>query len=144
MSAPLITQEQIVAAVKASMISSWNMPVYGEFPSDQSAVRFGLYIGEVFTTDRNPNGTVGLGVTLGSNVYNAKDQFEIVYISFQDDTNANAVNGLISQLVTYIVPSTGLPLFNGYHERDFSQQLEYGPNREKYTWTFNLTRLEFQ
>ena len=67
MSAPLITQEQIVAAVKASMTSSWNMPVYGEFPSDQTAVRFGLYVGEVFTADRNPNGTVGLGVTTGSN-----------------------------------------------------------------------------
>ena len=142
--APLITQEQIVAALKASMTPSWNMPVYGEFPSDTTAVRFGLYAGEVVTTDRTPNGTVGLGVQTGSNVYDAKDQFDIVYISFQDDTNAYAVGGKISQLVTYTFPSTNLPLFNGYHERDFVQALEYGPNRVKYTWTFRLTRLEFQ
>jgi hypothetical protein len=144
MSAPLITQEQIVEALKASMVTSWNMPVYGEFPSDPTAVRFGLYAGEVVTTDRNPNGTVGLGVTLGSNVYNAKDQFDIVYISFQDDSNAYAVGGAISQLVTYTAAGATAPLFNGYHERDFTQTLEYGPNRVKYTWTFNLVRLEFQ
>ncbi len=144
MSAPLITQTQVIAALKASMTSSWNVPVFGEFPSDPAAVRFGLYVGEVVTTDRTPNGTVGLGVTLGSNVYNAKDQFDIVYISFQIDPNAYAVGGKISELVTYTVPSTSLPLFNGYHERDFTQALEYGPNRVKYTWTFQLNRLEFQ
>jgi hypothetical protein len=144
MSAPLVTQEQIITAIKASMTTSWNIPVYGEFPSDPEAVRFGIYTGEVFTTDRNPNGTAGLGVTLGSNVYNAKDQFTIVYISFQDDPYANQVNGMISQLVTYTAAGASAPLFDGYFERDYSQQLEYGPNRVKYTWTFNLTRLEFQ
>ena len=144
MSAPLITQEQVIAAVKASMTSSWSIPVYGEYPSDPDTVRFGIYVSDVFTVDRNPNGTVGLGVTLGSNVYNAKDQFTIIFVSFQDDQNADTVNGVISQLVTYQATGATAPLFNGYHERDYSQILEYGPNREKYTWTFNLTRLEFQ
>jgi len=141
MSAPTITQDQIIQALKVSLPNAYNIPLYGEFPSDSDIVRFGIYTSEVFTVNRIPN---QLGVTTGGSVYNAIDQFQIVYISFQDDSNIQSVNGIISNLVTHVVPGTSIPLFDGYFERDHSTVMYYGVNSEKFTWTFNLTRLEFQ
>lgn len=138
---PTITQEQLISAIKGSMLSKWNIPVYGEYPSDSDVVRFGVYTSEIFTVSRTPH---QLGVTSGSSVYLAKDQFSVVYVSFQDDPYADLVNGKISELVTYYATGSTIPLMDGYFERDLSQSLDYGVNREKYTWTFDITRLEFQ
>jgi len=68
----------------------------------------------------------------------------IVYISFQDDPFNIQVNAFVSDLMSYVVPSTGIQLFDGYHERTFTQDVNYGTQAERHSWVLDLHRLEFQ
>jgi len=120
---------------------SWNVPIFTEFASDTDIVRYGLYVSNIVTVNRVPN---QLGVTTGSNIYNATDTFYIAYISFQTDPNVNRVRDMVNNLVTENYPGTTVPFLDGYFERNYAEELNYGTQRERYTWTFKLTRLEFQ
>ena len=120
---------------------SWNVPIFTEFASDTDIVRYGLYISNIVTVNRVPN---QLGVTTGSNIYNATDTFYIAYISFQTDPNVDRVRDMVNNLVTENYPGTEVPFLDGYFQRDYAEDLNYGTQRERYTWTFELTRLEFQ
>lgn len=143
---PYITGAEVFKMVRSMIPKSWNVPVFSntDFASDTDIVRYGIYISDIVTTDRSPNGTVGLGVTNGSNVYNATDEFYIAYISFQQDPNLGRVRDMINNLVTANYPGTDIPFMNGYFQRDYAEVLNYGTQRERYTWAFKLTRLEFQ
>lgn len=132
---PLVTQDQVINALKARMLAKWNIPFFLEYPKDPDKVRFGIYVSEVIVANRNP---YALAVNYGGNIYHAVDQVTIVYVSFQDDPYAIQVNEQIADMLGDNV------LFNGYHQRDHDQALVYGNNLEKYTWTYSLTRLEFQ
>lgn len=131
---PLITTTQIIKALQVSIPKLWNIPIYDDFPSDSDVVRFGVYVSDVHTVERNP---YQLGVTAGGAIYTAIDQFGVTYVSFQDDPYNVQVNAIIANLVYAAI-------MEGYHERDFSQELFYGMQAEKHTWTFQLKRLEFQ
>lgn len=137
-----ITSTEIVDALKLQIKTlRLKVPVYDEYPSDNTIIRYGLYVGNLYTSDRTP---YQLALNLGGNIYYAVDQVIIVFISFQTDPNKAVIKRLVDDLVTYQVPTTGLEMMNGYFERDYAQSLEYGPQRERYTWTFSLKRLEFQ
>ena len=140
---PYITSDEVYNMVKYYIPSDWDVPVFSnnDWASDTDIVRYGIYISDIATTNRSPN---TLGVTLGSNIYNAVDEFYIAYISFQQDPNINRVRALISSLVTDNYPGTDVQFMNGYYERDYQEVLNYGTQRERYTWTFRLTRIEFQ
>lgn len=140
---PYITGDEVYHMVKYYMPRDWDVPVFSntEFSSDTDIVRYGIYISNVVTTSRVPN---QLGVTPGSSIYNATDEFYIAYISFQQDPNINRVRDIINDLVTENYPGTDTPFMNGYWERSYNEVLNYGTQRERYTWTFKLTRLEFQ
>jgi len=138
---PFITQAQVTKMLQFYIPKSWNVPIFTEFASDTDIVRYGLYVSNIVTVNRVPN---QLGVTTGSNIYNATDTFYIAYISFQTDPNINRVRDMVNNLVTENYPGTDVPFLDGYFERNYAEDLNYGTQRERYTWTFELTRLEFQ
>lgn len=140
---PYITSDEVYQMVKFYIPSTWDVPVFSntDWASDTDIVRYGIYVSDTVTTNRGPN---QLGVTTGSSIYNATDEFYIAYISFQQDPNLNRVRQIISSLTTDNFPGTNVPFMNGYYEKDYQEVLNYGTQRERYTWTFKLTRLEFQ
>jgi len=141
MAKPLVTQAQVVQALLKAIPKSYRIEIFSDFPSDSDIVRFGIYVSSVIPTDRAP---YALGVGNGGNIYTVTDNFDIVYISYQDDQHFEEVNDIVCGLVDYTVPTQTKQLFDGYHERDYSQAISYGPQSEKLSWTFQLKRLEFQ
>jgi hypothetical protein len=136
---PLISTNDIIAALNASIPKSWNVPIYDEFPSDTSKVRFGLYIDTITTVSRTVN---QLGIQYCGGYYNAEDEFLIVYVSYQQDPYVDEISDIVNNLVTYKVGD--VPLMDGYFSRTFTQSSSFGPTRaEILTWTFLMTRLEF-
>ena len=137
---PYVKQSQIVAVTRRDIPTSWNIPIFDDFPSDSEVVRYGIYISDVHLVERNPN---QLGIQFCGAIYNASDEFNITYVSYQDDPYNVAVNSIIGNLVTAI-KDDGVQLMDGYFERDFDQVRTYGPTQaEKHTWTFRMLRMEF-
>jgi len=139
LNAPTVSQIEIIEALKLEVPKSWNVPVYDEFPSDVAQVRYGLYVSNLWTDARTVN---QLGIQYCGAIYNANDTFTVNYVSFQNDPHENDVANIVNNLVTLQVD--GVALFDGYFERTLDHNLEYGPTRAAiHTWTFSLTRLEF-
>jgi hypothetical protein len=139
LNSPLVTQQEIIDALRLTVPSQWNIPIYDEFPSDIAAVRFGLYVSNVITSERTVN---QLGVQYCGAIYNANDTVTINYVSFQQDPYEAQVCSIIGDLVTNNID--GVQLMDGYFQRTYNQELTYGPTRAAiHTWTFSLTRLEF-
>ena len=137
---PTVQQSQIVAVLRRDIPTAWNIPIFDDFPSDSEVVRYGIYVSDVHTVSRNPH---QLGIQYCGAIYHAFDEFGVTYISYQDDPYNVAVNAIIANLVVAI-KDDGEQLMNGYFERNFDQVRTYGPTQaEKHTWTFSLTRLEF-
>ena len=141
MAAPFIDTQDVINSLADSLDPDWAIPLYSDFPSDSDIVRYGIYVSDVHQVERTP---YQLGVTFGGGTYDATDQFQVVYISFQDDPHNIDVNTIISDLVSVNNPDSTTPLMDGYFERDFDQALVYGPQAERHSWTFRMHRLEFQ
>ena len=138
--APYINEQQIIDVIKRDIPKQWNIPIFVDFPSNSEKVRYGIYVSDVHTNHRNPH---KLAIQYCGTIYHAYDEFNITYISYQDDPYNVQVNAIIANLVTAL-KDDGSQLFDGYFERNFNQVREYGPTQaEKHTWTFELTRLEF-
>lgn len=139
LSAPYVSQQEIIDALRITIPQQWNIPIYDEYPSDVETVRFGLYVSNVIASGRTP---YQLGVQYCGSIYNVVDTVTIVYVSFQQDPHENDVNNIIGDLTTLDVD--GLQLFDGYFERNYDHELSYGPTRAAiHTWTFQLTRMNF-
>jgi hypothetical protein len=139
LSTPFVSQQEIIDALRVTIPSKWNIPIYDEYPSDVEAVRFGLYVSNVIASERN---VYQLGIQYCGSIYNVVDTVTIVYVSFQKDPYENSVNDIISDLPTLEVD--GLQLCEGYFSRTYSHELSYGPTRAAiHTWTFQLTRMNF-
>lgn len=138
LNAPLIDTQAIIDALFLTIPKSWNIPIFGDFPSDNEIVRYGIYVSDVHTVERSVN---QLGVQYCGSIYNAVDSFNVTYISYQDDPYNTQVNAIIANLVTDSVD--GVQLMDGYFERTFTQDLIYGPQAERHVWTFQMKRLEF-
>jgi hypothetical protein len=137
---PYVKQSQIIAVTRRDIPTSWNIPIFDDFPSDSEVVRYGIYISDVHLVSRNPH---QLGIQYCGAIYHAYDEFNITYISYQDDPYNTAVNAIIGNLVTAI-KDDGVQLMDGYFERDFEQVRTYVPTQaEKHTWTFRMLRMEF-
>ena len=140
LNAPTVNETQISDVLRRDIPKAWNIPIYSDFPSDSEVVRYGIYVSDVHTVSRNPH---QLAIQYCGAIYHAFDEFNITYISYQDDPYNTAVNAIIANLVT-AVKDDGQQLFDGYFERDFDQVRSYGPTQaEKHTWTFSLLRMEF-
>jgi hypothetical protein len=140
LNAPTINTQQIIDVLKRDIPKKWNIPIYDDFPSNSEVVRYGIYVSDVHTVSRNPH---QLAVQYCGAIYHAFDEFNVTYISYQDDPYNLQVNAIIGNLVT-AVKDDGVQLMDGYFERDFDQVRSYGPTQaEKHTWTFSLLRMEF-
>lgn len=139
LNAPLVTTADIISVLQRNIPKTWAVPIYDDFPSDTDVVRYGVYVSDVHTVERNPH---QLGIQYCATIYHAYDQFSIVYVSYQDDPHNIDLNAIIANLVIAYTDD-GQQLFDGYFERNFDQDLVYGPNAEKHVWTFRLLRLEF-
>jgi len=138
--APTVNTQQIIEVLKRDIPKAWNIPIYDDYPSESDVVRYGVYVSDVHTVSRNP---YQLGIQYCASIYHAFDEFNITYISFQDDPYNIQINAIIANLVTAI-KDDGKQLFDGYFERDFDQVRTYGPTQaERHTWTFRLLRMEF-
>jgi hypothetical protein len=136
---PTVSQMEIMESLRLTIPSAWNIPIYDEFPSDISMVRFGLYVSNVITNERSVN---QLAIQYCGAIYNGVDTFTINYVSFQQDPHESQVCNIVGDLVTESI--NGIQLMDGYFQRTYSQNLSYGPTRAAiHTWTFELTRLEF-
>lgn len=136
---PLTNTSEIIAALRLSIPNEWNVPIYDEFPSDESKVRYGLYVSTLHTSGRTVN---QLGVQYCGAYYNAEDTFDVIYVSYQQDPYEQDIVAIVSNLVSYEID--GAQLFDGYFSRTYTLESTFGPTRaEIFTWNFSLTRLEF-
>ena len=137
---PFVNETQIINVLKRDIPTTWNIPIYNDFPSNNEKVRYGIYVSDVHTDHRNPH---QLAVQYCGTIYHAYDEFMVTYISYQEDPYNIQVNAIIANLVTAI-KDDGEQLMNGYFQRDFDQVRTYGPTQaEKHVWTFSLLRMEF-
>jgi hypothetical protein len=137
---PFVTREQILEVLRRDIVNVVDVPIYDEFPSDSSKVRYGLYVAAPDTVSRSVN---QLAVQYCGYIYEEVDEFDILFVSFQEDPLAPTVNAIVRNILTS-VKDDGTQLFDGYFSRTFDQTFEYGPTRaEIYTWIFSLTRLDF-
>jgi hypothetical protein len=135
MALPLISKSDIINTLSNTIPKvSPRIEISDEFPSEENIIRYGVFVDDVFTTDKSP---VKLGVQYGGSVYSVTDEFMILFVGIQNDVNTNSVTQAIQDLSSNIV------LLNGYHEVDFTQDVVIGNRSEKRTYTFTLKRIEF-
>lgn len=138
MALPLISPEQLVAAIKTALnpySTCVGVEIFTEFPADMTSARHGIYINDPTTADRSP---YSLAVNYGGNIYIASDAIKIIVVSFQGDKLLDTISTVLQSLVEDNV------LCDGYHERDYTIRQEYLNRAEYRTFDYLLKRLEFQ
>lgn len=132
---PRVTKEALIAYMKEVCDELTPIvEVSGIYPSNDDVVPFGVYVRDCHPISRD---TYQLGTTVCGSIYTVTDQFEILYVSFQDDPQSLVVLGRINDLAA---DST---FFDGYFEINFSKTEVIGNRSEKHTYTFNIKRLDF-
>jgi hypothetical protein len=132
MAAPLISTEQVAAYFKSK---NTGFEIFQEYAVNKEVNRHGIYINDPSESNRVP---YQLALQTGGNIYESTDQMFIVMVTFQDDKNKVKAEQAITDLVNNNV------LLDGYHRRDYTMQQTYLNRAEYRTYSFNLTRLEFQ
>jgi hypothetical protein len=132
---PFVTKEALIAYMKEVCdLLTPIVEVNGIFPSSDDVVPFGVYVRDCHPISRE---TYQLGTQSCGSIYTVTDQFEILYVSFQDDPQSLVVLGHINDL------AANSKFFDGYYEVNFSKTEALGNRSEKHTYTFNLKRLDF-
>ena len=135
MALPLINKNSIINALRATIPTvTPRIEISDEYPSDDTIVRYGVFVDDVSTIDKTP---YQLGVQYGGSIYTVTDSFAILYVGIQNDIRTDSITNAIQNL------SSNLVLMNGYHEIDFTQDMVIGNRSEKRTYTFTMKRLEF-
>jgi len=132
---PLITKPQIIAYMKELCDNLVPIvEVSGIYPSADDIVPYGIYIDDVSTSSRE---VYQLGVQNCGSIYTMTDQFNILFVSIQDDPKWIFIEQRIQDM------SADSAFFSGYHEVTFTQSVVIGNRSEKRTYIFNLKRLNF-
>jgi hypothetical protein len=132
---PLITKEMLITYMREVCdILTPIVEVNGIYPSSDDIVPFGVYVRDCHPINRE---VYQLGTQSCGAIYTVTDQFEILYVSFQDDPQSLVVLGHINDL------AANAKFFDGYFEITFSKTEVIGNRSEKHTYTFNLKRLDF-
>jgi len=135
MSRPLVDKEKIVTYLRAvARLQSPIIEVSGNYPSEDDNIAYGLYVDDVTNNGRTIN---QLGVQYCGSMYDADDQFNILYISFQNDPQSLVIQDAIEDL------AGNVNFFDGYKSVEMSRDVTIGNRSEIHTYTFDLTRLEF-
>lgn len=132
---PLISKEAIIEYMRATCNTLTPIvEVSGIYPSSDDVVPYGVYVRDCHPVSREVNIN---GVTPCGQIYTVTDQFEILYVSFQDDPQSIFVLGTINDL------AADRQFFSGYYEITYSKTEVIGNRSEKHTYTFSLKRLDF-
>jgi hypothetical protein len=132
---PFVSKEALVEYMRLTCDTLTPIvEVSGIYPSNDDVVPFGVYVRDCHPISRE---VYQLGTTVCGSIYTVTDQFEILYVSFQDDPQGIFVLGAINDL------AADSEFFDGYYEVTFSKTEVIGNRSEKHTYTFNLKRLDF-
>lgn len=135
MAMPLVSKDEIVEYLRLGVRDLIPvMQVIDVYPSADDIVSYGLYVQDVVTVSRE---IYQLAVQKCGAIYTSTDQFNILYVSFQNDPQADQVETLIQALAQDAV------FFDGYNAVTFSRTEDLGNRSEKHTYTFDLQRTEF-
>ena len=135
MARPLVDKADVVAYLRAvARTQTPIIEVSASYPSDEDTVAYGLYVDDVTTNSRSVN---QLAIQKCGAMYDAVDQFNILYISFQNDPQSLAIQDAIEDL------AANVNFFDGYTSVEFDREVTIGNKSEIHTYTFDLTRLEF-
>lgn len=132
---PLITKANIIDYIKE--VADTLVPIVevsGIYPSADDIVPYGVYVDDVSTISRE---VYQLGTQPCGSIYTMTDQFQILFVSIQDDPKWIFIEERIQDM------SADSAFFNGYFEVTFTQDVVIGNRSEKRTYTFDLKRLNF-
>jgi hypothetical protein len=132
---PLIVKQNVIDYIK--VVADNLVPIVevsGTYPSVDDIVPYGIYVDDVSTASRE---AYQLGIQPCGSIYTMTDQFQILFVSIQDDPKWVFIEERIQEL------SADSAFFSGYHEVTFTQNVVVGNRSEKRTYTFNLKRLNF-
>lgn len=132
---PLVTKQRIIDYIKT--VADTLIPIVevsGIYPSADDIVPYGIYVDDVSTVSRE---SYQLGVQSCGNIYTMNDQFNILFVSIQDDPKWFYIEKRIQDM------SADSKFFDGYYEITFTQSIVIGNRSEKRTYVFNLKRLNF-
>jgi len=132
---PLIVKQNVIDYIK--VVTDTLVPIVevsGNYPAVDDVVPYGIYVEDVSTISREVN---QLGVTRCGSVYTMTDQFNVLFVSIQDDPKWIYIEERIQGM------AADSAFFNGYYEVTFTQDVVIGNRSEKRTYTFNLKRLNF-
>lgn len=132
---PLVDKAKVVTYLRdVAKIQTPIIEVSATFPSEDDNIAYGLYVDDVTENARSVN---QLGVQSCASMYNAEDQFNILYISYQNDPQAPVILNSINNL------AANVNFFDGYTSVEFDRDVTIGQRSEIHNYTFTLTRLEF-
>lgn len=132
---PLITKQNIIDYLK--VVTDTLVPIVEVspiYPSADDIVAYGIYVDDVSTVSRD---IYQLGITKCGSIYTMTDQFQILFVSFQDDPKWIFIEDRIQKL------SADSDFFSGYTSVTFTQDVVIGNRSEKRTYIFDLQRLNF-
>ena len=132
MALPLITTTDVAEYFRSK---NTGFEIFEEYTVNKENNRHGIYINDPSESNRVP---YQLAVNYGGNIYESTDQMFIIMVTFQDDINKQKAEKAITDLVNDNV------LLDGYHRREYTMDQTYLNRAEYRTYSFNLTRLEFQ
>jgi len=134
-SRPLVDKAQVVDYLRA--VAKLQVPIIevsATYPSEDDNIAYGLYVDDVTNNARTVN---QLAIQYCGSMYNADDQFNILYISFQNDPQSIVIQDAIEDL------AGNVNFFDGYTSVEMSRDVTIGNRSEIHTYTFDLSRLEF-
>lgn len=135
MSRPLVDKAQVVDYLRAvAKLQTPIIEVSANYPSEDDNIAYGLYVDDVTNNARTIN---QLAIQYCGSMYNAEDQFNILYISFQNDPQSIVIQDAIEDL------AGNVNFFDGYTSVEMDREVTIGNRSEIHTYTFDLTRLEF-
>jgi hypothetical protein len=132
---PLLLKETIIEYLR--FVCNELTPIVevsGVYPSSDDVVPYGVYVRDCHPINREVNQG---GVTNCGKIYTVTDEFEILYVSYQNDPQSIVVLGAINDL------AANSDIFDGYITVTFNKTEVIGNRSEKHTYTFNTTRLDF-
>ena len=132
---PLVDKAKIVTYLREiAKLQTPIIEVAAIYPSEDSTIAYGIYVDDVTENSRTVN---QLAVQQCGSMYNAVDEFNILYISYQNDPQSAVMLNAINNL------AANVSFFDGYSSVEYNRDVTIGNRSEIHTYTFNLTRLEF-
>lgn len=135
MSMPLIKTDKIITYLRDEL--KCNQPpiqVIDTYPAEDDTVSYGVYVKGIGTISRT---AFQMAIQKCGSIYTVTDEFEILFVSFQNDPQADLVESVIQKL------AQDVEFFDGYNQVTYDVVDEIGNRSDKQIYTFNLERTEF-